>query len=351
MTKEYNYKLTSYNASFSLKEYTERYTEKSLSDGDRLDKIGCFFAPAFQRNAVWTDKAKSKLIETFLIKLPVPPVFLYRNIRAQHEIIDGYQRIKTVHDFMKNKLRLTGLDGKYNHKIYDDLSEVEKADFETKMLNCVIIENIEENKNREALYEIFARLNSGGTNLNNMEIRRAIGWGRLLFDIEEFNKTPEWKQLWGEKTANRYEDVELILRILALSETKYEKAMKEFLNEYLEENKDTNKWELLIRLKEAISLVLKNYRTNKPFHSEKGTRINFSLADSILPVIINHPEISNLSQKLHKLLDRSSKDIHESDSERELCEKFQEICFKGQGSISKKAVQERRDIAEKILLA
>lgn len=351
MTKEYNYKLTSYNASFSLKEYTERYAEKSISDEENVLKIGRFFAPAFQRNAVWTDKAKSKLIETFLIKLPVPPVFLYKNRNAQHEIIDGYQRIKTIYDFMKNKLRLVGLDSCYNKKIFDDLSEIEKADFETKMLNCVIIENIDETSDRDALYEIFARLNSGGTNLNNMEIRRAIGWGRLLFDIEEFNKTREWKLLWGEKTANRYEDIELILRILALSEVVFDKGMREFLNNYLEDNKYADKREKLNLLKNSILLILENYKSNKPFHSEKGTRVNFALADSILPVIMNHPEISNISQKLHKLLDRDFDNYYSSELEKELCKSFQSICFKGQGSISKKAVCERRNIAEKILLS
>lgn len=350
MTKEYNYKLTSYNASFSLKEYTERYVEKSLSDEDNIQKVGCFFAPAFQRNAVWTDKARSRLIETFLIKIPVPPVFLYKNKNAQHEIIDGYQRIKTIHDFMKNKLRLIGLDSKYNHIIFDDLSDIERADFETKMLNCIIIENIDEKTDRDALYEIFARLNSGGTNLNNMEIRRAIGWGKLLFDIEAFNQTKEWRAFWGEKTANRYEDIELILRILAMSEVSFDKSMREFLNNYLEDNKDENKMERFNALKEAIDLILKNYKPNRPFHRENGSRVNFALADSILPVLMNHRDVSNISQKLCKLLDETT-NTYNDDTEKNLCIRFQNICFKGQGSISKKAVQERRNIAEKILLS
>ncbi|MFI3242108.1 MAG: DUF262 domain-containing protein [Alphaproteobacteria bacterium] len=349
-TKKYNYKITSYNASFSLKEYADRYEEKAISDCG-IDKTGAFYAPAFQRNDVWNTKKQSKLIETFLIKLPVPPVYLYKNEKAQHEIIDGYQRIKTLRDFIRGGLKLTGLDSIYNNTTFNKLSDIEKSYFETKMLNCVIVENLDEISNRESLYEIFARLNSGGTNLNNMEIRRAIGWGLFLSEIESFVKTPEWKKIWGEKEAKRYEDVELILRILAFSEKDIDKPMKEFLNLYLEENKDANKLSLLENLKHSIILVLTQYKQYKPFHREKATRTNFALVDSIFPVLIHNKNINNLKEKLNMLIIPITKKDDKLTEEQTLCKEFQEICFKGQGSISKSAVLRRKKIVERIMLA
>ena len=350
LMKDYNYKLTSYNASFSLKEYSNRYRAKSATESSKQD-IGCFYAPAFQRNSVWNDKAKSKLIETFLLKLPVPPVFLYKNKNAQHEIIDGYQRIKTIHDFIEDNYVLKHLNSKYNGLTFSQLSDIEKSDFETKMLNCIIIEDIDERPNREALYEIFARLNSGGTNLNNMEIRRAIGWGKFLSQIEEVSTTDEWEKIWGNKKAKRYEDIELILRILAFSEKKYDKPMKEFLNDYLEENKDRDKNVLINKFQQALKRILNDFKETKPFHRNGARRTNFALSDSILPVLINHPKIENLKIKLEKLIFPFQENKELTPSEMELCKEFQDICFKGQGSISKNAVNTRQKIAEEILLA
>lgn len=351
MSKNCKYKITSYNASFSLKEYADRYQEKQSSENDTMD-IGKFFAPCFQRNFVWPKKTQSKLIETFLINLPVPPVVLYKNIKGQHEIIDGYQRIRSIHDFLCGKLKLVDLDSEYNGYTINDLSEIERAKLETKMLNCIMVEDMSDDENRAFLYEIFTRLNSGGMNLNNMEIRRAIGWGIFLYEIENFKNSELWNRVWGGKPTKRYEDEELILRILALSEEGFNKSMREFLNDYLEKNKDVSKQGLLDDLSDVLQQVLEQYKSEKPFHRENAKRANFAAADAILSVLLrNKGNIFGLENKLHMLLDFDRENLHLDEETDRMCREFQEICFKGQGSMTKKAVTSRMAIAERILLS
>ena len=128
--------------------------------------------------------------------------------------------------------------------------------------------------------------------------------------------------------------------------------MREFLNDYLEKNKDISKHNLLSKLHDSLEAVLEQYKSEKPFHREGAKRPNFAAADAILSVMIrNVGQVSNLGRKLHMLLDFNRENLNLDEETKRLCGVFQEICFKGQGSMTKKAITSRIEIAERILLS
>ena len=121
-------------ASFTLAEYTSK-----------LDK-GIFYRPEFQRNRVWTDKNKSRFIESLLFGYPITQVLLYKNPEKEsYLIVDGYQRITTIYDFMKNNLKLSGITDEYNGKIFDNLSEDVREKFSNIQIQALIIRQIKKN--------------------------------------------------------------------------------------------------------------------------------------------------------------------------------------------------------------
>jgi hypothetical protein len=125
--------------------------------------------PLYQRSFLWDDEKQSKLIESILLGFPLPPIFLYR-VEDGYEVIDGVQRLNTIQRFMDNELKLQGLGvlDFCNGMRYNDFSEDSKITFDTSRLDA---EFMEKGSNEEAKYELFVRLNTGGTQLENQQIR------------------------------------------------------------------------------------------------------------------------------------------------------------------------------------
>jgi len=315
-------------ASFTLAEYTSK-----------LDK-GIFYRPEFQRNRVWTDKNKSRFIESLLFGYPITQVLLYKNPEKEsYLIVDGYQRITTIYDFMKNNLKLSGITDEYNGKIFDNLSEDVREKFSNIQIQALIIRQIK--KNPYTLYSIFERINTGGQNLNNMEVRRAVNYGPFMKALEELNADENWRKILGiDGINNRFLDVELLLRLVAFyyswdsenSEMRNYKSMKGFLNKYAEDNSQGNIDEFNILFKNAAKLIVEELG-EKPF--TLYTRYNYVLLDSVITaVLLSGANISNLKGKFEML---------------KLDDEFKKIYEAKQGTISLKAVNDRIAIATRII--
>lgn len=211
----------------------------------RFDR-GDIYRPEFQRNFVWTWPQASKFIESILLGLPIPSVFLYREESTQkHLIVDGLQRLSTLHAFHKGRFphndrvfRLRDVKSRFEGRTIDELEEEDQRRLEDAVIHAMIIQQMIPDDNNSSVYHIFDRLNSNGTPLQPQEIRAAIFHGPFQALLGRLNEEEHWREVFGP-VHKRAKDQELILRFLALANSRieYEKPMKTFLNNYMGANR------------------------------------------------------------------------------------------------------------------
>lgn len=277
-----SYKISYYPADLTLKGYLEKSNSKQL------------VIPSFQRSYVWDQVKASKLIESFLLGLPVPGVFLYKERDTNKlQVIDGQQRILSAVRYFKNdfddkSFRLKNVHPKWNGKKYDDLDEADRFQLDDAVLRATVVQQLDPDDD-SSVFHIFERLNTGGINLNPMEIRKCVYIGSQFSLLEELNSLQEWRKLIGQpKQDKRFRDMELVLRVVALSQSweSYKKPMKGFLNRYLSDikkMKDGSKEEVIETTRARISSVFQYTLDNlgeKPFHL--FGRLNYAAMDSTL---------------------------------------------------------------------
>lgn len=270
----------SYFGNYSLSEYHSK-----------LGKV--FIKPVFQRNKVWSNYLKSKLIESFLASYPVPPVILYKLKGAEkYLIIDGLQRISAIVDYFNDKYRLSIKNEQFKGKKFSKLDEDAKEKLKNSFLHCIIVREVSPT-NEAFLYSLFERLNTASVRLTPMEVRRAIGGGKLIASLEELNQDVHWRAILGqEKLAKRFSDIELILRLLAFfknydtkaKELKNYTGMKTFLDNFVNDNKnvvfeDFN--EIFLKATQNIHESL----GKQPFVLVPG-KLNYIILDSVMNAII-----------------------------------------------------------------
>lgn len=208
------------------------------------------FQPGFQRNFVWTHKQASMFIESILLGLPIPSVFLYREEGSRkHIIIDGLQRLTALHAFhtgiypgTDKEFSLRNVRKDFSDLTFGELNEEHKRRFEDTTIHAIIIQQFAPDDKNSSIYHIFERLNSYGTPLAPQEMRAAIYHGRFQDLLEDINDNDEnWRDIFGP-TDKRAKDQELILRFLALANNRdsYRKPMKKFLNDFMNKYRNLN---------------------------------------------------------------------------------------------------------------
>lgn len=221
---------------FSIESYGADYTVDSLV---RRMRQGAFKIPAFQRKFVWTIKHSSKFIESLLMGLPVPGIFLYKEADTnQHLVIDGQQRLETLRKFYDNKFenrefRLVGVRASWEGKTYDDLESSDILKLDDAIVHATIFKQDEPKNVLDSIYYVFERINTGGIRLSPQEIRNCIIRGPFTEFVTLLNKNKDWRNIFG-KTHKRAKDEELIVRFLALIEEAdvYTEPMNDFLNDF-----------------------------------------------------------------------------------------------------------------------
>ena len=167
-----------YPADLTLKGYLEKNNNKQL------------VIPSFQRSYVWDQVKASKLIESFLLGLPVPGVFLYKERDTNKlQVIDGQQRIFSAVRYFKNdfddkSFRLKNVHPKWNGKKYEDLDEADRFELDDAVLRATVVQQLGPHDD-SSVFHIFERLNTGGINLNPMEIRSAYRRVRQFSLLED----------------------------------------------------------------------------------------------------------------------------------------------------------------------
>jgi len=252
----FQYSITSYGADYPVDSIIKR-----LKNGD-------IYVPYFQRRFVWPFKKASRFIESLLLGLPVPGIFLSRDEDTQKLIIiDGQQRLQTLLYFYDGIFHNTGqefalheLESNYEGATYKSLSEEDRRRLDDSIIHATIIRQDVPTNDASSIFHIFERLNTGGVQLQPQEIRNALYHGELNDLIIELNKFAAWRALFG-KESSRFRDRELILRFIALyyDEANYKSPMKGFLNKFMGDNRhlhDINKeqiQELFFKTSAAIA--------------------------------------------------------------------------------------------------
>ena len=186
--------------------------------------------PKFQRNYIWTLPQASRFIESLLIGLPVPGIFLTKDLETQDFIvIDGQQRLKTIQFFCAGifnppsekprPFRLTKVQSQFEGMTYDDLEPSDRKKFNSALIHATVVKQDSPDADDTSVYHIFDRINSEGMRLSHQEIRCALYQGELIDEIASINDEAIWRTIFGNKN-KRQRDQELILRFIAFSRQK-----------------------------------------------------------------------------------------------------------------------------------
>ena len=218
------------------------YNLRTIADLVTSESID--LSPRFQRRFRWSGDRQSQLIESFLMNVPVPPIFLNEDIYGKNSVIDGKQRLFSVLEFFRGRLILEGLTvfSDINGSSIDDLpGELARILRTRPTLRAVIILK---QSDQDVKYEVFQRLNTGGMRLNPQEIRNSAFPGPLNNLILSLSGEPEFHGLLGIKNKARssiyqeMRDAEFVLRFFAFRSSwqNFSVGMKKRMDDYLADN-------------------------------------------------------------------------------------------------------------------
>ena len=285
---------------------------------------GDIIIPFYQRKYVWKIEQASRLVESFLMGLPVPQVFLYVNAEDQLEVIDGQQRLMSVKYFFeglfgeeddkgrKQVFKLRGLSerSEYNGKTFADLPSRDQRRLRNSTLRAINIKQLKPSLRNDSVFHIFERLNTGGTQLKPQEIRNAVYRGNIVRKLELLNETPGWRGILGiVRPDKNQKDVELILRLFSLFEawSTYEKPMLGYLNRAMDRDRafDSDRaGRFAIRFPEVVKIV--NETLTRPFRP-RGV-INSAVLEAVMVTLLENQDIdlSDFRSRYYKLLENQA---------------------------------------------
>lgn len=239
-TDEDLFKISSWGADLSFRELISRFDDNEL------------VKPELQRHYVWDRVEASRFIDSVLLGLPVPSIFLAKTKDEKLLIIDGYQRLMTVRDFVKGAFsddnshfalsNSKKIHERWRGKSFAQLDDQEKRKIRNTTIHAIIFMQQHPSPGDTSLYQIFERINTSGRSLMPQEIRNCVYQGPLNTLLILLNKNEKWRELLGSpKRDSRMRDLELILRFFALSDSSilygekvpYNISLKKYLNDYM----------------------------------------------------------------------------------------------------------------------
>ncbi|MGK7881435.1 MAG: DUF262 domain-containing protein [Crocosphaera sp.] len=200
---------------FTIEFIVSKYIEKDDDDESEL------YVPEYQREFVWTDSHQSRFIESIILGLPIPLIFIAEiKDTGRLEIVDGSQRIRTLAAFLNNELKLVNLRtlNHLNGFYFRDLSPARRRKFKNTPMRMIVLSD---KADEEVRNDMFSRINTGGVDLKDMERRKGIYRGDFIDLVFDCAKNPLLSELCtiNKYFEKRYEEAELVLRFFAFSET------------------------------------------------------------------------------------------------------------------------------------
>ncbi|QDC10604.1 DUF262 domain-containing protein [Oceanicola sp. D3] len=339
---------------------------QQLLDSEYMD-----LRPFYQRRPRWEPDRQSRLIESFLINLPVPPIFLYERNFNSYEVMDGQQRITAIKDFFSNQLKLKGLQywPELNGRTYETLPRLVRSGIDRRSISSIVMlkESAPEDEDAARLREIvFERLNTGGIELERQEIRNALYNGPFNEMLLELSRHNLIRKVWGipayhpdemksgdkklldSNFFRKMEDAELVLRFFALRNVEhYTRGMQGFLDLYMgraSKLSESTLTELRILFDEVMRVVSGIYGdlAFQPFDVKKDEwsgRPQKAFFDAVTVAISRNLAAGDI------LIQRKGEVIEQT---KELFRKHEDGTFTGRKN-SKKDIQNRIDLFAKML--
>ena len=285
-------------------------------------EAGTVKIPGFQRNYVWDIKRASKLIESLILGLPVPQLFLYEQSRNKFQVIDGQQRLMSIYYFIKKRFprkekrtelraifdehgsipesilhddtyfqtfnlrlpeKLPGKRNKFKGLNYSTLGDY-KTQFDLRPIRNVVVKQASPDNDESSIFEVFNRLNTGGVNLRPQEIRTSMYHSDFYEMLYSINTGTGWRSILGAPVPDLHmKDIEILLRGFAMliDGKNYSPSMVKFLNRFsrncesIQETKIKYLRELFCSFVDAASGLQKDAFVNK-----KNNRFNIALYEA-----------------------------------------------------------------------
>lgn len=315
----------------STLDFTLHTLNSSISDSSYIN-----MAPGYQRRARWDRKKKSLLIESFLMNVPIPPLFLFEKDYNQYEIMDGRQRMEAISDFLANRYSLTGLEfwPELQGKKFNDLPSTIQRGLLRRTISAVVL--LAETTTSDVDFDIrmilFRRLNTGGVKLNPQELRNALYPGEFNKAVHKLSRCDDFTTIWGIPKKTDDEDItppqsliknilyrsmmdcELVLRFFAIKDAVNgvsRGALRQIMDRTLERH---NKADLFAieNLKNDFKTTLKRLKDalGEDFHVlPKDKKASRPLYDALMVATSESPTIDlqinadKIKRRLHESLD------------------------------------------------
>jgi hypothetical protein len=286
-------------------------------------EAGAVKIPGFQRNYVWDIRRASKLIESLILGLPVPQVFLYEEDKNSFLVVDGQQRLMSVYYFVNGrfprtnsraKLRMLALEkgslpegvleddtlfqpfslslpsrlqnepNKFHGKKYATLGEYKRT-LDLRPIRNVIVKQNAPKDDDSSVYEMFNRLNTGGVNLSPQEIRASIYHSEFFETLHKINTKESWRRIISKQQVDLHgKDVEILLRSFALllDLQNYKPSMVKFLNQFAKKAKKYSK-EHIVYLEGLFNVFAEAVQILPAdcFVNPRSKRLNVALFESV----------------------------------------------------------------------
>lgn len=281
------YDITSYGADYPVDGLVKRLEQKDI--------LIPSFDPAFtestdvqgfQRRFVWTRPQMDKFIESLLLGLPVPGIFLVRETANKLLVLDGQQRLRTLQAYYRGihggrEYRLKNVQDRFAGLSYEELDDEDRRRLDDSIIHATVLRQDHPTGSQDAVYSIFERLNTGGSPLQPQEIRVALYNGEFLRRVAEYNDEADWRDLYGAPSS-RFKDHELILRVFALFEEphEYSRPVKSFLNHYLAKNQDRDPESDLGDLFRDATRIINEFIGERAFRPVRP--LNAAVLDSVM---------------------------------------------------------------------
>lgn len=298
----YTYSITAYGADYPVDGLVKRMEQRDIV-------IPTFVAEdlpetevvPFQRDFVWTKPQADKFIESLLLGLPVPGIFLVKQQDGILLVLDGHQRLGSLAAyyagvFQGKEFRLVNVQGRFEGLRYKDLDVEDRRRLDNSIIHATIVRQDEPSEDQSSVYLIFERLNSGGTALQPQEIRVALYHGELAKLLGTLNDFAIWREIYGRKN-KRLKDIELILRFFAFLfyADSYERPMKGFLNKYMAANRHLERQneQVLSEIFERTITLVHQALGKRAFRIK--TALNAAVFDSVMVGIAKRLERGEVS--------------------------------------------------------
>ncbi|MFI1391586.1 DUF262 domain-containing protein [Streptomyces griseoaurantiacus] len=205
---------------------------------DDIERERLLLSIEYQRKYVWDRSKASRLIESFLLNIPVPVCYFAENEDGSYEVIDGLQRIQTIKDFLTGEFPLRGVSvvSEFEGLRYEELPLKEQRRLSNRTIRCIVITD---DSHPDIKFDVFERLNTGSAMLAAQELRNCIYRGNLNTFLKEVAENPRFSRVLGGLKNSRMAYEELALRFFALYEDLegYRPPLRQLLNKYMRKHR------------------------------------------------------------------------------------------------------------------